>query len=1025
MRLKQKRLKQISTFMLSALMLYISCVPAFAGTAPAKAETDEMQSVTTQLYERLKAESVLLMQGKSFYYKNGKKSYFSSNTKYFPNYSKDEIFIMPSTVASMLDAEITYSKENEIFTLKKNDLIATIRMGEDAVYVNGEGRYIENFVHYNGKGVFLPVTVVAEALGYNVEIINGIFVFNNTGLIAKKSDIESLDELEKSTELSNDFTNLTLNARNGKYSINSWGFYDWGPDDLYEMESGFTSETSVTGNGFAAYIASVPRSFAGLHQTGTARVPLDKTKYAYKIDFTARCSEDYAGNRPVIVVLYYSGDTYIGSDFFYPEQQVTTEWQEFSITLDSEKYKNLDATSISIVEGTSFNGENRDDAKTQRSTVSLTVSSYAYQSRELINAVNLLDNLFSDYILTYGFEQSEGNVSFYDWGSSRGYSITPSYIKDDAKVAFEGSSCGEIPSFPTSYGGFMLPSISAPKTRQRIKVSFYAKCSDDFNANVTTAKVNCTQDGRYICQRSLTADKTNILSTEWSKQSFTLPFRDWDNSTFTAYEDYNQLTVIVGTQAKNASETNPASGEIYIDNITVSIEDYMTGYAEASFSFDNEYSIYELGEKIIYTPDNPEQLEPYSSFEATVYDIDGNVIKTETKSRQDVIKNGFSVTPEQPGWYEYEVAAESDDGYVYITSSTYTAQQGDTVLDVPSPRRGFLVTRGTAKPMEDRSDYLMISSNAFDDGEIQIAAKLGYSGVRIHQVRWAETGGSRNTRMGFNPERGKYDWTNADTQINNCINAGMKNITANIMGTPKWAVSPEHQLETGLATGGYHYSLYAPEDMSIVTEAMTAFTERYKDKITGIEFYNEPYYGNAKTAFWYDTEENFTKMSLTAAKAIKAVDPDMEFWTAGHLASSGGAQFFGDTMKNEEFKNIIDVVSHHGTYNTTDWFLQVMEANNVTGKKVINSEAYAYSGTATSGQPRDYGDSNMKMLMHNLYQLKRGLYADCHFEIAAVDDSLIPAGVTNYSTYGFFRTYPWYEPYQGASVAFAFNKMLL
>ena len=1024
MRLKQINLKQISAFVLSAIMLSVNCITAFADTPSAASDT-EPQNVTAQLYERLKNESVLMMPGKAFYYKNGEKKYFSTgNNEYFPKYSEDEIFLMPNIAAAMLDAAVSYSQDSETFTIKKDDITASIRIGEDAVYVNGEGKYIENFAEYNGKGVFLPATITAEAVGYDVEIVNGIYVFNNTGLIAQKDNIKSLDELEKSTELKDDFTNLKLNTRNGEHYIQNWGFYDWGPIDLYKMETGFTDETSVTGAGYAAYMAAVPRSFVGLHQTGTARITLDKTKYAYKIDFKARCSEDYAGNRPVIVVLYYSGDTYIGSDFFNPEQQVTTEWQDFSVTLDSEKYKDRDATSISIVQGTSFNGENRDDAKGYLYYGNLEVSSYAYLSRELINAVNLVDNLFSEYIYTYGFEKSEGGTGFYDWGYGRGYSITPEYITDSSDNSFEGSGCGVIPAFPNSYGGFMSKSIPAPMTKQRIRVSFYAKCSEDFSNNIAMAKVNCTQDGKYICQRGLQPDKTNVLSTKWSKQSFTLPYRDWDNSTFVAGEDYNLLTIIVGASAQNTSDTNPASGKIYIDNITVSVEDYMTGYAEAQFAYDKEYSIYELGDQVTYTPEKPEQLAPYAKFNATVYDIDGNVIKTETKNKQEVIKEGFSVKPEQPGFYEYEIKAESDDGYVYITSSTYTAQQGNTVLDVPSPRRGFLVTRGTAKPMEDRSDYLMISSSAFDAGEIQIAAKLGYSGVRIHQVRWESAGGNRSTRLGFNRERGKYDWTNSDIQINNCINAGMKNIAANIMGTPRWAVPEEHQNETGLATGGFHYSLYAPEDMSIVTESMTAFTERYKDKITAIEFFNEPYYGNARTAFWYDTEEKFTEMSLTAAKAIKAVDPDMEFWTAGHLASSGGAQFFGDTMKNEEFKDIIDVVSHHGTYNTTDWFQQVMEANNVTGKKVINSEAYAYSGAATSGQPRDYGDSNMKILMHNLYQLKRGLYADCHFEVGAVDDSLIPAGVKNYSTYGFYRTYPWYEPYQGASVAFAFNKML-
>ena len=87
MRLKQINLKQISAFVLSAIMLSVNCITAFADTPSAASDT-EPQNVTAQLYERLKNESVLLMPGKAFYYKNGEKKYFSTvNNEYFPKYS--------------------------------------------------------------------------------------------------------------------------------------------------------------------------------------------------------------------------------------------------------------------------------------------------------------------------------------------------------------------------------------------------------------------------------------------------------------------------------------------------------------------------------------------------------------------------------------------------------------------------------------------------------------------------------------------------------------------------------------------------------------------------------------------------------------------------------------------------------------------------------------------------------------------------------------------------------------------------
>lgn len=824
-------MKKTSKRMTAAILSGIMSLSAFGGITFADddetavpislvSEADEVNALTEEIIK----SSLVMKLGETHYFQNGEKHYFSdTNSGYFPKYIDTDIFISPETANAIFgtDSQYTYKTEEYIFT--KGEKTVSVRIGEDAVYVNGTGKYISTPAEDNGKGRFIPVTVLASALGYEVCTMGDVILMNNTGI------------------------GITIN-------------------------------------------------------------------------------EDTPGRK--------------------------------------------------------------------------------------VNAIKGVDELFSDYFLTDDFETLEGNSK---------------YAVNDGKNSYNGIGYLNFKAVSEGAAQYKLATASALPIYEAIEVSFYAKKSSDYTSNLPAVTIDVSKDGVYIASRTPLSSAENKLSEEWSRMTYTIPFRDWDDNTYKPTEDYNEITLCVGTKASGVTEDAPADGELFIDGVTMKyIPTTNSGYIDTEFLLDNEYAIYELGQRLKYTPKNPEDLAGFSKLEFRAYNIDEELVHYEEKKREDVVSKGFSFKPDQPGWYSLEVTAKSDDGYKYVIAPSQPETSGSIYKDVYSPRYGVVFTRGTAKPMEDRAEYLMISDDAKEQASLHAANLLGYSGVRIHQVRWADGGGFRYTAKGFGETEGKYDWTVSDLQINNCVEEGFNDIVANIIGTPLWAVKDEHKLVTNYGFCGWDYSKYAPENMSTVTDMMTAFTKRYEDRLSGIEFYNEPYYGYSPTAFWLDSEENFTKMSLTAAKAMKKVNPDIEFWSAGHLGSLAGVTFLGDTLDNEEFRDIIDVVSFHGSYNIANPFMQMMERKGAGDKIAVNSEAYSWTGGSgrVMGKELDFTEDNMIFLMHNLYQLKRGVDRDCSFTIGTGNYYRWRDSIAHYPSFGMYRTTQRNEPYEGCSIAFAFNKML-
>lgn len=620
---------------------------------------------------------------------------------------------------------------------------------------------------------------------------------------------------------------------------------------------------------------------------------------------------------------------------------------------------------------------------------------------------------FYEPIFEDGFEQ-KGTWAFYDWaGTSRawkGNGLTESEHHTGKQAAY-------INAIPTSFAGYQTPVISYDKPARSYRVTFWAKTSDDFSGNTVSPSIMLYNGARFTRQLGMTQIGNESLGKEWKRFEYIIHSKKFfeDNvssvNSFDIHYMFDSFRLLMSVSPESGQ--SDVSGTVYVDDVKLSaIENYDTNvqlYAQA----DKFASWYEPGDTVTYTFSEPSQLDGYESLIADVYDIDGNVINSKKIDISAAKKRGYSYTPERSGYFEVAFRLVSTDGTVRDASDGYTYAVGKNIYSAVLKRHSFAVTE-KSKPMEERNDMFYLSDGATDIKNMQLADLVGYSGIRIHTVNWGRLAGGK----GFNNEQGVYDWSEPDSQIGNIKEVGFKNIIPNIVYMPKWAVAPENRIQAGTnIVGAYNYNIHAPENMSYVKDAISEFTKRYKDDIKGIEFWNEPYYG--KTAFWEDGPDAFREMSCAAYDAMKEVDENLEFISAGFFASAPA--FVDELMSKGDYKDKLDVFSYHGRYEYLRGFKQVLEKHNLLGKvKLMDSEGYYYNELDSVNGVKDMSVNNMVYLMCVMSAVKNDVDYITHFCITDGTNVTEYSKVKGYNYYGLFSKYPHYEPHPGAVVAHTF-----
>lgn len=616
-----------------------------------------------------------------------------------------------------------------------------------------------------------------------------------------------------------------------------------------------------------------------------------------------------------------------------------------------------------------------------------------------------------DYVLNHsldgntvawnGMEYPDG-WGFYDWSTSSQESGFGG-CSDDKTHGNNSVYIDAVEKKNTAYAAYTYRFTNCDLKGYLYAVSFDVKYSDDSAGNIPFAALAFESESGFMGHLHGTAVEGK--AGEWTRVTSYFTREALDK-----YAGFTKVSLMIGAKAVNTT----VSGKIYFDNVSMREVSITTEATEAEIVCDAFGAWHKSGETVKYLPKNKDKLYGFDKICGIVYNMDGDKIYENTVSLRSFCNNGWEYTPESPGYYEAEFYGIRSDGTKSLVVNCYTSVSGISYTAYNLARHSFAVVEGEARPMSQRPDFLLVSDDATNTDELKLINMLGFSGIRIHGIHWGSTAGSK----GFEPTKGNFDWTTADTQIKNIKNEGFKNIIANVFATPTWAVNNDEDNDHNMV-GWYYKNCFKADDNADITNAYGAFAERYKNDIDGIEVWNEPHYG--RTAFWCDTPDNFAELAITAYKAIKAKAPDMTVYSAGYNQAYA---LFDELMENEEFrKNAFDAISFHGRYDEDTEYRRTLEKYNMDDISLINTEGYYYA-YYKKNTPKDHRRSNMQMYMCYLNHIKNNVDMAGIFEITDSNcDEKRANGISGH-TMGLFRRYPYYEPTPGAVTAYNFINSL-
>lgn len=112
-----------------------------------------------------------------------------------------------------------------------------------------------------------------------------------------------------------------------------------------------------------------------------------------------------------------------------------------------------------------------------------------------------------------------------------------------------------------------------------------------------------------------------------------------------------------------------------------------------------------------------------------------------------------------------------------------------------------------------------------------------------------------------NPSQGVFDWSALDYRINKAVELGIE-IMYTFGAMPNWATTQPF--------GVPNYNPYPPQQMSYLTDFVTAFVQRYRGKVKYYEIWNEV----DSDGSWLGTLQQMIDIGTAIYPIIKANDPE-------------------------------------------------------------------------------------------------------------------------------------------------------
>jgi hypothetical protein len=168
---------------------------------------------------------------------------------------------------------------------------------------------------------------------------------------------------------------------------------------------------------------------------------------------------------------------------------------------------------------------------------------------------------------------------------------------------------------------------------------------------------------------------------------------------------------------------------------------------------------------------------------------------------------------------------------------------------------------------------------------------LKRSGIRILRIsfRWD----------GIEPAQGQYNWLFWDDYVKMAVEEYGITLIPYVCRTPAWN-------STGDTT---NFWKHPPKDYEAFGAFMTALVNRYKKWIKTWELWNEP----DIDAAWSGTAGDLARLTKTAAKAVRAADPEAKVVLAGIAHDT---KFLRSLFRDHGISPFVDVVDCHSYFET-------------------------------------------------------------------------------------------------------------
>lgn len=251
-------------------------------------------------FEVIMNGSVILYAGQSTYYNYGERTELKiDGESYIPLKSGENIYLPVLIVKEMFGLNIDWDIKTETVFMEKNNEKVSIRAGEDALYLNGEGKYIKNLAQLTDNTVMLPFIEIAEAFKYRVKNIDDLYIITND-----KGIYDTVENMKVKTQVAlmelfeNYIFRETFDRATMKMNYGSWNGAN--------QERGFI-EDKEEDNSYL-YLGVPLKGFGGYSTPKIDRGPVGhRNNMAYKVSFSYKVSEDFSGVFNVAIFCYDNG----------------------------------------------------------------------------------------------------------------------------------------------------------------------------------------------------------------------------------------------------------------------------------------------------------------------------------------------------------------------------------------------------------------------------------------------------------------------------------------------------------------------------------------------------------------------------------------------------------------------------------------------------------------------------------------------------------------------------------------------